>query len=123
MLTTYSVRWKTVTSQTVTVQVRPKVTLTRTSRTRLFAKFAATPSFAGRTIYVQRRSKFGQWVTVREAEARSELGAHLHGAAREGDVDVSRLHDNQPGGHGLPRHVEQFRASPLPPLRNEKDLT
>ncbi len=31
MLTTYSVRWKTVTSQTVTVQVRPKVTLTRTS--------------------------------------------------------------------------------------------
>ena len=64
ILTTYSVRWKTVTSQTVTVQVRPKVTLTRTSATRLFAKFSATPSFAGRTIYLQRRSKFGQWVTV-----------------------------------------------------------
>jgi plastocyanin len=66
MLTTYSVRWKTVTSQTVTVQVRPKVTLTRTSATRLFAKFSATPSFAGRTMYVQRRSKFGQWVTVQK---------------------------------------------------------
>jgi plastocyanin len=64
MLTSYSVRWKAVTSQTVTVQVRPKVTLTRTSSTRLFAKFSATPSFAGRTIYLQRRSKFGQWVTV-----------------------------------------------------------
>ena len=62
--TTYSVRWKAVTSQTVTVQVRPKVTLTRTSATRLFAKFGATPSFAGRTMYLQRRSKFGQWVTV-----------------------------------------------------------
>lgn len=66
VLTTYSVRWKTVTSQTVTVQVRPKVTLTRTSATRLFAKFSATPSFAGHTMYVQRRSKFGQWVTVQK---------------------------------------------------------
>jgi len=26
----------------------------------------ATPSFAGRTIYLQRRSKFGQWVTVQK---------------------------------------------------------
>jgi plastocyanin len=64
MFTQYSVRWKSVTSQTVTVQVRPKLTLSRTSSTRLFAKIAATPSFAGRTIYLQRRSKFGQWVTV-----------------------------------------------------------
>jgi plastocyanin len=62
--TTYSVRWKSVTSQTVTVQVRPKVTLSKTSSTRLFARFAATTSFAGRTMYLQRRSKFGQWVTV-----------------------------------------------------------
>jgi plastocyanin len=64
LLTSYSVRWKTATSQTVTVQVRPKLTLTRTSRTRLFAKIAATTSFAGRSIYLQHRSKFGQWVTV-----------------------------------------------------------
>ena len=64
LLTSYSVRWKTATSQTVTVQVRPKLTLTRTSRTRLFAKVAATTSFAGRSIYLQHRSKFGQWVTV-----------------------------------------------------------
>ena len=64
ILTSYSVRWKTATSQTVTVQVRPKVTLTRTSRTRLYAKMTATPSFAGRSIYLQRRSKFGQWITV-----------------------------------------------------------
>jgi plastocyanin len=64
MYTTYSVRWKSVTSQTLTVQVRPNLTLTRTTSTRLFAKIAAAPSFAGRTIYLQRRSKFGQWVTV-----------------------------------------------------------
>jgi plastocyanin len=63
--TSYTVKWKTATSQTVIVQVRPKLTLTR-NRTRLFAKLAATHSFAGRTIYLQRRSKFGQWVTVQK---------------------------------------------------------
>ena len=61
--TSYAVKWKTATSQTVIVQVRPKLTLTR-NRARMFAKLAATHSFAGRTIYLQRRSKFGQWVTV-----------------------------------------------------------
>jgi plastocyanin len=64
ILTTYSVRWKTATSQTVMVQVRPSVSLTRTGTTRLHARVKATPSFAGRTIYLQRLSKFGQWVTV-----------------------------------------------------------
>ena len=64
ILTVYSVRWKSTTSQPVTVQVRPRLTLTRTSRTRLFAKITATPSFAGRSIYLQRPSKFGQWITV-----------------------------------------------------------
>ena len=104
MLTTYSVRWKTATSQTVTVQVRPKLTLTRTSATRLFAKITATPSFAGRSIYLQHRSKFGQWVTVEKLKLGPNSGPHLHGAACEGNDDVSRLHDDQPGGHGLSRH-------------------
>jgi plastocyanin len=63
LLTAYSAKWKTTSSQTVTVQVRPRLTLTRNS-TRLFAKVAATPSYAGRFIYLQRRSSFGQWVTV-----------------------------------------------------------
>jgi plastocyanin len=64
LLTTYTAKWKTATSQTVTVQVRPKVTLQRLSATRLFAKVGATTSFANRFMYLQRRSSFGQWVTV-----------------------------------------------------------
>ena len=64
IFTVYSVRWKNTASQSVAVQVRPKLTLTRTSATRLFAKISATPSFAGRSILLQRPSKFGQWVTV-----------------------------------------------------------
>jgi hypothetical protein len=86
MFTQYSVRWKSVTSQTVTVQVRPKLTLSRTSSTRLFAKVAATPSFAGRTIYLQRRSKFGQWVTVEKLKLGPNSGRifkapHLKGTS------------------------------------------
>jgi plastocyanin len=64
VLTAYSVKWKTATSQTVTVQVRPRLTLAHTSATRLFARVTATPSFAAHSIYLQRRSQFGQWVTV-----------------------------------------------------------
>jgi plastocyanin len=64
LLTIYSAKWKTATCQSATVQVRPKLTLARTTATRLFAKILGTRSFAGRSIYVQRRSSFGQWVTV-----------------------------------------------------------
>jgi plastocyanin len=64
VLTAYSAKWKTTTSQTVTVQVRPKLTLARSSSTRFFAKVGAPRSYAGRFVYLQRRSSFGQWVTV-----------------------------------------------------------
>jgi plastocyanin len=64
LYTTYTAKWKTATSQTVTVQVRPQITLTRTSSTRFFAKVMAGQSHAGRFIYLQRHSAFGQWVTV-----------------------------------------------------------
>jgi plastocyanin len=64
ILTIYSAKWKSAASQPATVQVRPKLTLAKTSATRLFAKMTGSGSFAGRSIYVQRRSSFGQWVTV-----------------------------------------------------------
>ena len=63
LYTTYSVKWKGVSSQTVTVQVRPKLTLAKFGA-RLYARTAATPSFAGRHVYLQKHSQFGQWVTV-----------------------------------------------------------
>jgi hypothetical protein len=66
VLTTYSAKWSSATSQPVTVQVRPSLTLTHVTATRLFAKVVATHSFAGRSIYLQRRSSFGQWVTVQK---------------------------------------------------------
>src|SRR6266511_878141 len=64
LLTIYTAKWKSASSQTLTVQVRPRLTLSRTTSTRLYAKLAGTRSFAGRSILLQRRSSFGQWVTV-----------------------------------------------------------
>jgi plastocyanin len=66
LLTYYSAKWKTASSQAVVVQVRPKLTLNRMTATRLFAKITASHPFEGRTISVQRRSSFGQWVTVQK---------------------------------------------------------
>jgi plastocyanin len=67
--TTYSVKYSSAVSQTITVQVRPRVTLTR-SGSRLYAKITATGSYAGHHIYLQRHSQFGQWVT----EGKLKLG-------------------------------------------------
>jgi plastocyanin len=84
LLTSYSVKWKTATSQTVTVQVRPRVTLAHTTATRLFARVTATPSFAGRSIYLQRRSQFGQWVTVEKLKLGPNSGRYFKAPHRKG---------------------------------------
>ena len=61
--TTYSVKWKNAVSQPVVVQVRPRLTLSKIG-SRYVAKVAGSHTFAGRSIYLQRHSQFGQWVTV-----------------------------------------------------------
>jgi plastocyanin len=84
LLTVYTAKWKTATSQPVTVQVRPKLTLTKSSATRLFAKITGTRSFAGRSIYVQRRSSFGQWVTVEKLKLGPNSGRIFTAPHRKG---------------------------------------
>jgi len=65
ILTTYEARWKTATSAQVSIQVKPKLSFMPQAG-RFYAKVMAGSSFAGRYIYLQRRSSFGQWVTVRK---------------------------------------------------------
>jgi plastocyanin len=84
VLTSYSVKWKTATSQAVTVQVRPRLTLAHTSATRLFARVTATPSFASHSIYLQRRSQFGQWVTVEKLKLGPLSGRSFKAPHRKG---------------------------------------
>jgi len=63
ILTTYTAHWKTASSQTISVQVRPKLTLLP-FQGRFYAKVLSPVSYAGKYVYLQRLSKFGQWVTV-----------------------------------------------------------
>jgi plastocyanin len=63
ILTSYSAKWKTATSQDVSVQVRPKVSLVPYAG-RFRASVAGPNSYAGHTILLQRLSPFGQWITV-----------------------------------------------------------
>ena len=63
ILTTYTARWKTASSQAISVQVRPKLTL-MPFQGRFYAKVLSPVSYAGKSIYLQRLSAFGQWITV-----------------------------------------------------------
>lgn len=63
ILTTYTATWKTATSQPVSIQVRPKLTLAPYDG-RFWAKVVAPATYAGHSILLQRLSPFGQWITV-----------------------------------------------------------
>jgi plastocyanin len=66
ILTNYQVRFKTATSQPVTVQVQPRINLLPGRRGWFLARVTAARSFAGRWVYLQRRNSFGQWVSTRK---------------------------------------------------------
>jgi len=73
LLTTYTARWRTASSAASAVQVRPQIMFRRTSSGRRFVtRVTAARTFAGRTVYLQRKSRFDQWVTVRKLK----LGPH-----------------------------------------------
>jgi len=67
--TVYTATWKGASSQSVMIQVRPKVTLAKLSSTRLLARVTSSISYAGHFVLLQRRTSFG-WVT----KARLPLG-------------------------------------------------
>jgi len=64
VLTNYQVRSRSATSQPVTVQVRPKISLLPGKKGFFYGKVFGARSFAGQAIELQRRTSFGQWVTV-----------------------------------------------------------
>jgi plastocyanin len=65
ILSSYLVQFKGSQSQEVIIQVRPRITLLPVRRRGYFlTRVGAGRSFAGRWVYLQRRSSFGQWVSV-----------------------------------------------------------
>ena len=64
LYTTYVARWNSVASGTVLVQVAPKVRLLAGGNGYMRAVVAAPMSMAGKHVYLQRLSSFGQWVNL-----------------------------------------------------------
>ena len=62
--TTYWAQWRKTNSQQAVVQVKPKITFTPRGSRFYTTVSAADHSWAGHFVYLQRRSRFGQWVTT-----------------------------------------------------------
>jgi plastocyanin len=71
LLTNYIARWKGIASQPISVQLRPNV-LFSVAKRYASVKVKSDRSLVGRKVYVQRFTRFGQWVKMR----RVILGAH-----------------------------------------------
>ena len=63
--TTYSARWKSLVSSTVSVGVRPTIAFTIRKHQRAAVKVKAATSHAGRKVYIQRFTRFHEWVKFR----------------------------------------------------------
>jgi plastocyanin len=64
LLTTYESHWKTLVSSKVSVAMRPNV-LFSASKSMGFVKVKTNHSLRGRKVYVQRFTRFGQWVKMK----------------------------------------------------------
>lgn len=63
--TSYQARWRSATSATATIGVRPRIAFRVLTRQRFFTKAVAARSFAGRSVLLQRRSALGQWISIK----------------------------------------------------------
>ena len=88
VLTSYQVRWRNVTSQPVAVQVRPRIRFRLARRGWFVTRVTAARSFAGRWVYLQRRSRFGQWVSVRKLTLGPRSGRYFRVPRRNGTYRI-----------------------------------
>jgi hypothetical protein len=97
--TTYKGVWNGSTSLTVTVAVRPAVTLRTLPRSRFTTRVLAGRSFAGRTVQLQRRLLDGRWLTIARADLNRRSVAIFHPALRRGRWTLRvAISVNQAGG-------------------------
>ena len=64
ILTNYQAQYRGASSQPVTAQVAPKITLLPGGNGYFLTRVSAARSFAGRYVYLQRRTSFGQWISI-----------------------------------------------------------
>jgi plastocyanin len=80
LLTTYSARWKGTVSANVSVNVRPKIGFSVNRRGLAAIKVRTARSMAGHRVYIQRFTRFHEWVKFRRVvlNARSGKLVRLH---------------------------------------------
>jgi plastocyanin len=72
--TTYSAHWKSLVSSTVSVGVRPTIAFSINKRQLAAVKVKAATSHAKRKVYIQRFTKFHEWVKFRSVKLSSTNG-------------------------------------------------
>jgi hypothetical protein len=82
--TAYQAQWNGANSATVTVGVKPLVTFHVITGGRFSTKVAAGRSFAGKLVQLQRRSRFGQWVTLKRVKLGSSSNAIFRAVVPKG---------------------------------------
>jgi plastocyanin len=75
LATTYSAHWKSLVSSTVSVGVRPTISFTIRKGQRAAIKVKAARSMKGRKVYIQRFTKFHEWVKFRAQVLGSSSGS------------------------------------------------
>lgn len=89
--TTYFAQWRSAKSQQATVQVKPRITFTPRGRRFYTTAHAADHSWAGHFVYLQRLSRFGQWVTTMKLKL-GPKSARLFSIPRRRGVTVYRIY-------------------------------
>ncbi len=65
ILTSFEAKWKSSTSTPVLISVRPKIGFTHQGRL-FFVRATTSSDYKGKTVFVQRLSRFSQWVKIRK---------------------------------------------------------
>lgn len=80
LLTTFQAHWKSTLSSTVQVAVHPKTAFSLSRRGFGVVKVTANRSMAGHKVYIQRHTRFGEWVKIKRVilGSRSSRSFRLH---------------------------------------------
>jgi hypothetical protein len=99
-LSYFQARWGNRASAIVSVGVRPRMTLIRRAPWFVTSAKVGTP-LAGRWVYVQRRSSFGQWVNIKKVRLGSSGARRFQLDLRPGRHILRMFMTTNQAGSGL----------------------
>ena len=112
--TSYQAQWKSATSSSATVGVKPLVTFHVITGNRFSTRVAAARSVSRRIVQFQRRSSLGQWVTVKQVRLNASSTAIFRATLPKGTSSLRVAFSvNQAGAGylgGISRTIVYHRA-------------